>query len=610
MIEKTSSARLGKWLHKFGLLDVFRRSMFGLSNILQGGVKRIAISTQIINDTQPAPSESAATSADSHDAAAGEVIVKGKHLWVFNPYTHWALHAAADVTIAKIASHYGAKVTYMACDSLARCCDLYRFGDREPKDRCGTCQAGTAAFLKSMDMPWVWISRYVPPAAQAHARSWVDQMLPDELPNAIHDGKPIGQWVTGSVISHQRLSFLNMANAETVRSFREYLYGSVLAYEAAKAFVEFEKPDVLLLFNGRMAFTRAVFEVAQAAGLRTIVHERGFTTSTIQFWLNETCLGNQGYWQNFRTWRDVPLTHQQANASAQWVSDRRTGKNLSWSSFVKASGDRQKVYDSLGLKPSLPVVVMLTSSDDEFVLEKDFGGIFKTQSDWVRDTIEQLRHRQDFQLVIRMHPNISGVQQNISNHDFLDAVKQLAKDLPEHIKVVWPEEQVDTYALMDSSGLGLVYGSTTGVEMSAMGKAVLLASKCSHYQQPLVTTVTSEADYPKQLNEMLAAYSMTPTLELATYSRRFIYYNMLARSVDLPGVRYKGYRDVKIDYLPDHFGQYVLKHAQTCAQMNRVLFGQGSIYPQPSDEAIARSDDAEQAVLKASLASFETSPAV
>jgi len=59
----------------------------------------------------------------------------------------------------------------------------------------------------------------------------------------------------------------------------------------------------------------------------------------------------------------------------------------------------------------------------------------------------------------------------------LNFFQRLKTVLPANVALVMPDDKVSTYALIDRTDLGLVYGSTVALEMACRGKKVLLAAR-------------------------------------------------------------------------------------------------------------------------------------
>jgi len=81
------------------------------------------------------------------------------------------------------------------------------------------------------------------------------------------------------------------------------------------------------------------------------------------------------------------------------------------------------------------------------------------------------------QLVIRVHPG----EKLIHGQSMVDVINRVLPKLPEHIHVIGPEEEVNTYDLIAAADLGLVYTTTVGLEMAMSGVPVIVVGD-THYR--------------------------------------------------------------------------------------------------------------------------------
>ena len=67
--------------------------------------------------------------------------------------------------------------------------------------------------------------------------------------------------------------------------------------------------------------------------------------------------------------------------------------------------------------------------------------------------------------------------------------------LPDNVRVVEPAAPINTYGLMRLCDLGLVYTTTTGLEMAARGIPVIVAGKVHYSGRGFTTDPQSAAEY-------------------------------------------------------------------------------------------------------------------
>jgi len=91
-------------------------------------------------------------------------------------------------------------------------------------------------------------------------------------------------------------------------------------------------------------------------------------------------------------------------------------------------------------------------------------------------------------------------------------VKEVFPHLPEHIRLIGPKEQVNTYDLIEVADLGLVYTTTVGLEMAMSGVPVIVAGQTHYRGRGFTFDPDSWVTYLKTLGSMLhnpEAYRLT-----------------------------------------------------------------------------------------------------
>ena len=84
------------------------------------------------------------------------------------------------------------------------------------------------------------------------------------------------------------------------------------------------------------------------------------------------------------------------------------------------------------------------------------------------------------QLVIRIHPAEAWLPLQITRGPLLSYLQEQRPNLPPNVRIIPPNSSVSSYDLAAVTSVGLVYASTIGLELAAMGKPVVVAGQV-HY---------------------------------------------------------------------------------------------------------------------------------
>ncbi len=149
---------------------------------------------------------------------------------------------------------------------------------------------------------------------------------------------------------------------------------------------------------------------------------------------------------------------------------------------------RRTLFEQLKHRPDAKLAAFFTSSVDEInmlgtLADPNWQSLYPDQYGLVLEAVEWAAANPDWTLVVRIHPN-EGAR---SNHLGMSGAKSLTRyleilqrtDLPPNLRIVAPEAPVSTYTLMETAAVGIVWASTTSLEMATMGRPVIIADNPS-----------------------------------------------------------------------------------------------------------------------------------
>jgi len=293
------------------------------------------------------------------------------------------------------------------------------------------------------------------------------------------------------------------------------------AARSALSYLKQHSPDLALIPNGTILELGAVYRVAKHLNIPVTTYE--FNDQREQIWIAQN---DEIMHQNTdQLWADlgaVPLTESQSERIHQFES-ARMGARLEgkaarlWQDVPAQGGD--SIRAKLGLD-ARPVVLLATNVlGDSLTLGRNLFS--KSMAEWITRTVQYFLNRKDAQLIIRVHPG----ERLTHGPSMVDVVKAGVKDLPENMCVVGPLEKVNTYDLMEFTSLGLVFTTTTGLEMSLNGIPVIACGNTHYRNYGFTLDPKSYDDYFATLDDVLSNLGKSHlTPEQVELAWRYAYY--------------------------------------------------------------------------------------
>lgn len=279
----------------------------------------------------------------------------------------------------------------------------------------------------------------------------------------------VGQAVYSSFISKTMdTQFVTKSDQDILRKLA---YNSILIYESTRRFINEYSIDELTLFNGRWDYYRAALTAGRDNNLKIEVFENYRAGGYMEIFGDNLPHGIKNknkiieeFWNSA-----VDIEERQKLADSFFYNKRSGGHTIS------------KNFTENQLKGKLPAsfdknkrtFVLFNSSDYEFsAVGKEYDNpYFNNQTEGILFIVEYFKNKPDSQLIIRMHPNLKGLKRS-----YLYPLYHL-ENLYANIHLVKPEDDIDTYKLVDEAEKVFAFNSTIGMEASFWGKPVILLGK-------------------------------------------------------------------------------------------------------------------------------------
>jgi hypothetical protein len=435
----------------------------------------------------------------------------------------------------------GDEVIQLVCHSEFDRCDYHmsqdpNMSDEEARSRCDFCIGrlkrvqklveGTRRVVRYRDLPG-W--RKVAPSPP---HSFLNV---EELQAFTWNGFDAGLGVAASLISLLRVTRPDtVAHRDTIE---RSLQTTIRLFASFRAFLARERPDVVYVFNGRLAHTRALFRACQHEGIRCLIHEMGSRPTHYALFDNTLPHDRDYFVRRVKAmWEERGRDPQVRRVAEQWYEERAGGVDQGWFSYVKHH-DASLLPE--GWDTSRPKIVVFTSSEDEFasIGPEWKNELFPRQIDGLKLLCRYVREvRPGADVVVRIHPNLATV-----NDPEVDKVRALAS---EGVIIVPPESRVSSYRLLHEADVVLSFGSTMGLEAVFWGKPSILLGPCMYAQLGGTYIPENVDELRRLLSRDLPPLDREPALMYAyfasTYGERYRYY-------EPTGVLRGRYRGVDLD---------------------------------------------------------------
>lgn len=371
----------------------------------------------------------------------------------------------------------------------------------------------------------------------------------DNLGNGIKDikkicfrGFPVGKMAEFDFILETKFPYSLKLSDLHRELYLRYIKNTALAIALTDEICEKYKPSLLITFNE--------YAQCQAVKYSALKHKIKFKAltypvhfnidasrfslweSTYRRWITEHCQG----WEK---WKNIPIN--KSDVVASWADSifRMYGQGSHIFS-TKKKDDPAIVFKSLNLNSKRKTIIVYTSSQEERscagIAMKIWGenenavDVFSNQIEWLKMLRSYAEKREDIQIVVRIHPR-EGSRQHGFDSKHLQLLKRIFKLNTSKFIIVWPDDPVSSYDLMELADVCLISWSLMGQEAARVGIPVLsCVSKMFYPDDDFIQVAHTLKMYEKKLNKILEMDYIWQHLVKAI---RFYHWRTFIPSLDL-----------------------------------------------------------------------------
>jgi hypothetical protein len=300
---------------------------------------------------------------------------------------------------------------------------------------------------------------------------------------------------------------IDRKNPEHVQTFDHYRALSEQSQHIAHGFLSRHHKDFdLALIPNGMTFEGAHF--AQAAPqyhLNYVTFEK-FAFRKIRFAAHEDVVFSfrdfSVLWDRRAElgFENEPFRSQAIARAGELLDERRRSSTQHWALKYQIAPNQTDIeaLRAAGLKQGQPFVLVTTNVPYDAGYYH-YTQIFPSMKEWLVQTVRCLLDTTDVQVVVRIHP--AEVLHTGNRERSVETLRASGLMSNPRLRVIGPDEKINTYPLMQNCRAGAVFSSTTGIEMAMLGRPVVVGSDVYFANKGFTKDCKTIEEYLKALTE-------------------------------------------------------------------------------------------------------------
>lgn len=374
------------------------------------------------------------------------------------------------------------------------------------------------------------------------AQSIIDSIkTPEQLLKDKIQGISYGKFAISTYMRQTRSSGVTIEEIKTDPLLKTQLFSSLSATYAVEELLNELKPDMMCMIDRGYTAAGQLFEAALARKIPVFTwnsaHKSGYEilkmyTSPEMTSTHPQSLSNNS-WEQVKNiqwtkekWMILHEEIYKAYNSGDWFQE--VGTQVDKKIYTK-----EQLVDLLGLDGAKKTVGLFPHMfwDATFFWGKD---LFRDYYEWFVEVLKIAAKKDHLNWIIKIHPaNILKAKRDnyTGDHKELTAVYDVLGEIPEHIKLIEPENDINTYALFEVLDCCLTVRGTIGIEAAMFGINTITAGTGRYDQLGFTYDFDSREEYLAFLEERLEALAPMSE-EMVGLARKFAYGVFILRPLE------------------------------------------------------------------------------
>jgi hypothetical protein len=364
----------------------------------------------------------------------------------------------------------------------------------------------------------------------------------NELINVAYKGLAVGRVAECDFLLDVKSEFYQNLSVPHKLLLIDYVKTTVLSVAIAEQICRAFKPSVLLAFNPYAQCQGACHgAMLTDTNWKIFTNPVHFNVDASRFVIYKSVSSHVvvDHLQNWKNGKNIPVSSRHVFECWEDTVHRmyKPGSHI----FSLPKGSLQEnIYQKLKLDPGKKTIVAYTSSCDEMIGTENMmriwnedvhmSHVFTTQAEWLKMLRSYAAEHEAIQIVVRIHPREGGRQFGFASKHLRELLSIFTEETP-CFKIVWPDDPVSSYDLMDIADLCLVPWTTIGQEAARLGIPVLSYTRNMYYpNDDFLQVATTLDEYREKLDAMLG---MEITWQHLVKAIRFYNWRTFVPSLDL-----------------------------------------------------------------------------
>jgi hypothetical protein len=309
-------------------------------------------------------------------------------------------------------------------------------------------------------------------------------------------GVDVGMLAWSSVIRYMKgflIEKIDLKEKDEILLRKYFFAGLVNTYVANEVIEKFQPVSLFGSHGVYVDYSPAIL-LAYIKGIKTLIWSSGFKDFLHYFTIPKkpNKLEFRGITEpEWKKRKDTPLSENENAALDSYIHHRFNKGNKRDFLNVTLPEDPESLRKKLGFDNNKKIACLFchVSWDLSFDLSKM---IFDNANQWLSESMKAVFEIKNVNWIIRVHPGEKVSGSLYTNDDF---IKENFRDIPEHVKILWSDSEINSLGLYKLLDVGITLFGTMGAELPILGKPVISGGEAHFSNKGFTIDAKSKEEY-------------------------------------------------------------------------------------------------------------------
>lgn len=426
--------------------------------------------------------------------------------------TSGAIHLLnRDLYWGLLARNHGYDVTMVLCDGSLGACILNSAFDNKPPEQwhrtCRNCRMIGEKSLKAAQIPFVLLGDVLTSTDHKEAESFALNFDATTYLHKEFHQIQAGKYAVAALGRYGRSPY-PVALERYGELLPRFVKAGCLSTIATERLLEAHDPALVITGHRTYVEWGPAWDVMAYREQAIMMCQPGIVEGHVVMKVFHDDYTNGSYTLPHAEWEECKrqgVGVVKARELESFVSRYKAGMGLREKFFDAKMPERDELRKELGITGDKPVWCIYTHLVWDAQMSDDM--VYPDISTWLLETCRIITEATDVHWIIKVHPSEYHNSTEFGAQQELDAF--FADGLPDHITVYPSESRVNSYHLHELVDGGVTVRGTVGMELTMMGKPVILCSEGHYYGKGFTVDCTTEAQYRHALQNAASIPKLT-----------------------------------------------------------------------------------------------------